>query len=459
MTFKKWLSAVTAAATLSSAAAAMAIAAHAETETANAVVANARLLGTVGTNNQWNDADCVANGSVVADIDGNAQYEATFNLAEGSASIDFLFLEIAGPADEEGALTEFTGDKYPDLSVTVDEIYVDGTAVGVTANDAAYNLAHYENNYGAVRVYLSDTWGINSNNDLGLTAPAEGVAEEIKVVFSVAGLYNDGTSNVTTESTEPTEPSTEAPTDVTPGAGAIAVAQLNGQFGTYNYWGEDSDTVTGKAAYIDGNAQYEAVLNITGDGTGSEEFLILEITGADGTDFTADVYPNLGITIDNIYVDGINYEFTDNADAYQLKWYENGGKVRIFIADTWGINGSNDLGLTSAALTAQLKVVFTVSGLYNEGTSNVTPTEPLVPTYVLGDVDGDGEVNSSDASSVLSAYAITSTGGDSGYTETQTLAADVNFDNSVDSSDASSILSYYAYTSTGGTGSIEEFLG
>ncbi len=78
---------------------------------------------------------------------------------------------------------------------------------------------------------------------------------------------------------------------------------------------------------------------------------------------------------------------------------------------------------------------------------------------ILGDIDGDGVINSSDASNVLAAYALIATGGDSPFTDEQMKAADVNKDGAVDSSDASSILAYYAYTATGGTGTLEEFLG
>ena len=78
---------------------------------------------------------------------------------------------------------------------------------------------------------------------------------------------------------------------------------------------------------------------------------------------------------------------------------------------------------------------------------------------ILGDTDGDGVINSSDASNVLTAYALIATGGDSPFTDEQMKAADVNNDGAVDSSDASSILAYYAFTATGGTGALEEFLG
>lgn len=69
---------------------------------------------------------------------------------------------------------------------------------------------------------------------------------------------------------------------------------------------------------------------------------------------------------------------------------------------------------------------------------------------MLGDVNDDSVVNSSDASIVLAGYAKISTGAASTLTQKQSIAADVNKDTLVDSSDASKILTYYSEISTGG---------
>lgn len=76
----------------------------------------------------------------------------------------------------------------------------------------------------------------------------------------------------------------------------------------------------------------------------------------------------------------------------------------------------------------------------------------------FGDTDGNGAVDASDASLVLSDYSLTSTGGTSMFNATQKLNADINADGSIDASDASYILSYYAYISTGGKLTLTEFL-
>ncbi len=77
---------------------------------------------------------------------------------------------------------------------------------------------------------------------------------------------------------------------------------------------------------------------------------------------------------------------------------------------------------------------------------------------MLGDVNGDGMVDSSDASLVLTEYSLLSTGKNGNFSESVKKLADLNKDEITDSSDASLILAYYAHVSTGGTDSIEVFL-
>ncbi|MBO5163874.1 MAG: leucine-rich repeat protein [Ruminococcus sp.] len=77
---------------------------------------------------------------------------------------------------------------------------------------------------------------------------------------------------------------------------------------------------------------------------------------------------------------------------------------------------------------------------------------------MLGDVNGDSMVDSSDASLVLVEYAMLSTGKNGNFSESVKKLADLNKDGMTDSSDASLILAYYAHVSTGGTDSIEDFL-
>jgi len=74
---------------------------------------------------------------------------------------------------------------------------------------------------------------------------------------------------------------------------------------------------------------------------------------------------------------------------------------------------------------------------------------------MLGDIDGDGTIDSTDASEILTEYAATQTGAEPSLDKS---IADVNADGFVDSTDASSILSYYAFIMSGGVGSFPDFI-
>ncbi len=76
----------------------------------------------------------------------------------------------------------------------------------------------------------------------------------------------------------------------------------------------------------------------------------------------------------------------------------------------------------------------------------------------LGDLNGDNEVNASDAAMVLTAAASVGAGDVSGLTEEQELAADLNKDGGFNAVDAAQILTYAAYRGSGGTADLDAFL-
>ena len=78
--------------------------------------------------------------------------------------------------------------------------------------------------------------------------------------------------------------------------------------------------------------------------------------------------------------------------------------------------------------------------------ANPTPT----PTdYVFPDVNGDGKINSNDASMILAAYSAIATGEDPGLTPEQLDACDANRDGKIDSKDASIVMEFYSFTAVG----------
>lgn len=122
------------------------------------------------------------------------------------------------------------------------------------------------------------------------------------------------------------------------------------------------------------------------------------------------------------------YEYTLNAD--NLKEYNCGSGSA---AEKYGI----DNGIIE---------VFEGEFFYE---NNFAPIIPPTIYNKVGDPNGSGAVDASDASVVLAEYSAVQTGGESKFTTSQKAAADVNNDGVVDSSDASEILRYYAELSTG----------
>lgn len=68
---------------------------------------------------------------------------------------------------------------------------------------------------------------------------------------------------------------------------------------------------------------------------------------------------------------------------------------------------------------------------------------------ILPDIDGDGKVDSTDASKIMEAYSRLSTGKDSGLDPHQEAAADADKDTKISATDASLVLSFYTAVSTG----------
>ena len=108
---------------------------------------------------------------------------------------------------------------------------------------------------------------------------------------------------------------------------------------------------------------------------------------------------------------------------------------------------------TKPAATTATKAVETEPATTTADETQV-PVE-TTPAGKLGDINGDGMIDSNDASVVLEDYAKASTGGES---EIDKTVGDINSDGIVDSNDASIILAYYAAVSTGKDIKLEDFL-
>lgn len=240
-------------------------------------------------------------------------------------------------------------------------------------------------------------------------------------------------------------------------ATVIGSASLKGQMGGYNYWGDadhSDDIVSTPAEITSDGGQYTASWSITGDGTGSIEFLILEFDANSEYFITTDTYPNMKVTVDSVKVDGtdIGYKMTDG--VIDAAHYENDkGSTRVYLTDTWGVSplgkkNVNDIAKDTAVLQS-IEVTFTISNLEAaDPEPNPTPT-PTPGTTTYGDVNGDDVINSADAAAVLMEAARTGAGLDESFTTDTFKAADVNGDGKISSADASLILTYAAQDGAG----------
>ncbi len=101
--------------------------------------------------------------------------------------------------------------------------------------------------------------------------------------------------------------------------------------------------------------------------------------------------------------------------------------------------------------------VYAAENEYNFRSLGESP-EPFVPFYSLGDLDGNGSVNATDAAMLLVAAAAVGAGEAHELTEEQAGYADVNGNGQFEATDAALILMYAAYQGAGGTENITDYL-
>lgn len=168
----------------------------------------AYICGEIGSSAVW-DADNTTFGSTVAEVNGDAQYEAEWKVADDGGATELTFLALSLP--------NITSDSYPEIDVNVTAVYIDGVEVSnykMSAN--AINTAYYEAGRDPeTRVYLYD--GLKGTNVADLPKLTQ-IKDSIKVIFTVTGTGQYGTSNVQTciietqESTQDTSENTTSDT-------------------------------------------------------------------------------------------------------------------------------------------------------------------------------------------------------------------------------------------------------
>ena len=240
------------------------------------------------------------------------------------------------------------------------------------------------------------------------------------------------TSTTTATETTTTTATTTSDPDVTTESytGVYANAYLAGSVGSNSVWSATEAADTENMSEVDGNGTFEVQWNLA-EGSETIDFLMLEIESIDEFDsyFTTDTFPNLTLTIDHFYIDGVEQTLADEPDAVNLRYFENTGKTRAYFRANWGANGGVDFGISGdTTVEKTIKVVFTINGTYKEGTSNVSSGDKI-----WGDADGNEELTISDIVMVLQYSA-----NKAKYSLSDKALAncDVNADNVVDAKDA-----------------------
>lgn len=203
-------------------------------------------------------------------------------------------------------------------------------------------------------------------------------------------------------------------------ADIIANVSLKGQMGGYQYWGEgderNTDDITSTPAKITNeDGQYTATWNITGDGTGTIEFLMLEFDSVDDNFITADTYPKMSVKVDSVKVDGETVDYKGAETSINTAYYaDDKGSTRVYLTDTWGVSKA--------------------------GKINDLP---------YGDVDQDGNVNTNDLLDLMIEVAQKGAGMEATYDDYKFKLADLDGNGKLDTSDIFYLMLHIAQAGAG----------
>ena len=385
--------------------------------------------------------------------DNGAVVDGAYQIDIGSATkVKFLFTGVNGAGGtggvsywdknansgkgawvNNGASFRFSIDKDGNATIAQTEPDPDDSSATIDVNEGYIQLPDgVSTDNVQVQIYYAgyaDAAG-NWNTLDAADYPKMTVAQIPGVVDPSQTTTSTTTTTVTTTTTTTvTTDSTTSTGTTTSFEGVYGNAYLAGSMGGDARWNAaEQGEKGGIVADVDGNGTFEATWKIDGDGTGTIDFLMLEIASTEefGNPFTNDTFPNISLTVDKIIIDGTEWAFEDNADAYDLRYYEGGGKVRAYLRANWGANQGIDLGLPEeTAVTDEIKVIFTVDGTYKKGTSNISGGTKVT---LLGDANCDEQVNMADAVLIMQALSnpdVYGEGKPDGITATGIANADV----------------------------------
>ncbi len=232
------------------------------------------------------------------------------------------------------------------------------------------------------------------------------------------------TTATTTEMTTTTTVPADTSVQVEPVCEHINKADINGKL--YISIPED---VTAKVDIVYNSPEYDSheYYNNTLSGGKTYSFVI------EGRDTTADDYRNYTLTVS---LTGGKFNLTSDIYSHTFNVPDGNDNPDSFRVLEYNFTVDDEISDDSFTIVKDEENEKEIAVHFN--------------SVVLGDVNGDNTVDASDASLILTEYALTSTGGKATFDSRQNAAADVNKDKLINSSDASKVLGYYAEISTGG---------
>lgn len=252
--------------------------------------------------------------------------------------------------------------------------------------------------------------------------------------FYVEGGSSDTTTAATTTTTASAETTTTTQTTASQPVGEeIAQAYFIGMIGAASNWaaGENEGAAV---TPIYGDGTYEIVWDVTGGGTDTVQFLagLIEPTG-DTENFTTDTFENLQVTLDEVWVDGVQLtDYAVSTKAINTRYYEGDGPgvTRMYLRDDWSTKIADLAGDTT--ITQAIKVVFTISGTGIEGGSTETTSETTTTTT---EITSETTTTTTETETTTETTTTTTTGTTvSG--DPNAFYGDINLDSRVDITDA-----------------------
>lgn len=156
-------------------------------------------------------------------------------------------------------------------------------------------------------------------------------------------------------------------------------AYLIGETDSFDNWEVSDDAIK-----IDGDAKYEYTWNVPFGKEAEIKYLALNIVPAKNiSGFNIITFPELDVKIDEVWIDDIMLEdYNMNKNAVDMNYFQDGkGITRIYIKDGDTTTDINDLP-SDLKVNKNIRVVFTVSGFNESGTSNYIPIESTVQATV-----------------------------------------------------------------------------